>query len=270
MSPLNDEGPGRSRAPRPRSAERRWLHHAAHATHVGHAAAAAAVLLGGLGDDRLGGEDVLRDRRGVLQRRARDHGGVDDARADQVDHLAGGGVQALARGGLADVVDDDRALVAGVLRDLAERLLERADDDLRARLLVLDVERVEIDRTDRLEQRDAAARHDALLEGGAGGLQRVLDAVLLLLHLRLGGRADLRAASLEGAAGGQQTLHHPVLYLLHLLLGGRAGLHDGNADGELGEALLELLAIVVRVGVLDPRLGLVDPALDALLLTVTL
>ena len=40
-------------------------------------------------------------------------------------------------------------------------------------------------------ERDAAARNDALLEGRPGGLQRVLDAVLLLLHLRLGGGADL-------------------------------------------------------------------------------
>src|SRR5215213_9905432 len=231
MRPLNDAGPGRSRAPPSRSAERWCLHHAAHAAHVGHAAAAAgAVLVGRLRDDGLGGQDVLGDRGRVLQRRARDHGGVDDARADQVDHIAGGRVQALAGGRLAHVVDDDRALEAGVLRDLAERLLERADDDLRARLLVLDVERVEVDGADRLEQRHAAARHDALLEGRAGGLQRVLDAVLLLLHLRLGGRADR---------------------------------HDGDAAGELGEALLELLAVEVRVRGLDLRLDLVDAALDA-------
>src|SRR4051812_8430157 len=235
MRPLNDAGPGRSRAPRSRSAERRCLHHAAHAAHVGHAAAGAgALLLGRLRDDGLGGEDVLRDRRGVLERRARDHGRVDDARADQVDHLAGGGIQALAGGRLADVVDDDRALEAGVLRDLAERLLERADDDLRARLLVLDVERVEVHGVDRLEQRDPAAGHDALLEGGPGGLERVLDAVLLLLHLRLGGRADL---------------------------------HDGDAAGELGEALLELLAVEVRVRGLDLRLDLVDAALDGVPVT---
>src|SRR3712207_7798107 len=56
----------------------------------------------------------------------------------------------------------------------------------------------------------SAARHDALLEGRAGGLQRVLDAVLLLLHLRLGGRADL---------------------------------HDGHAARQLREALLELFAV---------------------------
>ena len=80
-----------------------------------------------------------------------------------------------------------------------------------------------------LQQRDAAAGHDALLERRAGRLQGVLDAVLLLLHLRLGGRADL---------------------------------DDGDAAGELGEALLQLLAVEVRVGVLDLGLDLVDAALD--------
>src|SRR5829696_1408410 len=206
-----------------------------HPRHVGHAAAAgAALLVGHLGHDRLGGEDVLGDRRGVLQRRAGDHGGVDDARADQVDVLAGGRVEPVAGLGLLDLVDDDGALEAGVLRDLAERLLERAHDDAGARLLVVDVEDVEVDGVDGLEQRHAAARHDALLEGRAGGLQRVLDAVLLLLHLRLGGRADL---------------------------------HDGDTARELREALLELLAIEVGVRVLDLGLDLVDAALDGLPVT---
>src|SRR3954470_21761401 len=208
------------------------LHHAA---HVGHAAAAtAAILLGRLGDDRLGGEDVLGDRRGVLERRAGHHRRVDDAGADQVDVLAGGRVEAVALLGLADLVDHDRALEAGVLRDLAERLLERAQDDPPAGLLVVDVDDVEVDRVGGLEQRHAAARHDALLEGRAGRLQRVLDAVLLLLHLGLGGRADL---------------------------------DDGYTARELREALLELLAVEVGVGVLDLRLDLVDAALDAVAVT---
>src|SRR4051812_1717898 len=212
---------------------RRYLHHP---RHVGHAAArAAAVLLGHLGHDGLGGEDVLGDRRGVLERRAGHHRRVDDAGRDEVDVLAAGRVEAVAGLGLAHLVDHDGALEAGVLRDLAERLLERAHDDPGARLLVVDVEDIEVDGVDGLEQRHAAARHDALLEGRAGGLQRVLDAVLLLLHLRLGGRADL---------------------------------HDGDAAGELGEALLELLAVEVGVGVLDLRLDLVDAALDGLRVTV--
>jgi hypothetical protein len=62
---------------------------------------------------------------------------------------------------------------------------------------------------------DAAAGEDALFDGGAGGVQRVLDAGLLLLHLDLGGGADVDL---------------------------------GDAAGELGEALLELLAVVVAGG----------------------
>src|SRR4051812_34069935 len=209
------------------------LHHAA---HVGHATAhaAAAILLRDLGDDRLGGEDVLGDRGRVLERGARHHRGVDHAVADQVDVLAGGRVEADALVGLADLVDDDRALEAAVLGDLTQRLLERAQDDAHAGLLVVDAGGVEVDGLGGLQQGDAAAGHDALLERRAGRLQGVLDAVLLLLHLRLGGRADL---------------------------------HDGDTAGELGQALLQLLAIEVGVGVLDLRLDLVDAALDAVRLT---
>jgi putative effector of murein hydrolase LrgA (UPF0299 family) len=58
-----------------------------------------------------------------------------------------------------------------------------------------------------------------------------------------------------------------VLALLQLDLGGRADLDDGDAAGELREALLELLAIPVGVGVLDLGLDLVDPARDLVLLT---
>src|ERR1039458_5603932 len=217
------------RAAKERPAEpgsRSSLHHSA---HVRHATAAAAVLLWHLGDDRLGREDVLGDRGGVLQRRARDHRRVDHAGRDEIDDLVGGGVEAVALLGLAHLVDDDRALEPGVLGDLTQRLLERAQHDLRAGLLVLVLDQVELDGGTCLEQRDTAARHDALLERGAGGLQRVLDAVLLLLHLGLGGRADL---------------------------------DDGDTARQLRETLLELLAIEVRVGVLDLGLDLVDPALD--------
>ena len=55
------------------------------------------ALFGLVGDDGLGGEEQRRDRRRVLQRRAGDLGGIDDAGLDQVLVLAGGGVEALAR-----------------------------------------------------------------------------------------------------------------------------------------------------------------------------
>src|SRR5439155_9341793 len=98
-------------------------------------------------------------------------------------------VQALALGGCADLVHDDGGLETRVVGELAERLLERADDYLRPRPLVRIAEAVQLDRRDSAEERDAAAGDDALLERRAGRLDCVLDAVLLLLHLRLGGSA---------------------------------------------------------------------------------
>src|SRR5207237_10073253 len=78
----------------------------------------------------------------------------------------------------------------------------------------------------------AAAGDHALLDAGPSGRERVLDAVFLLLELDLGGRADLQ---------------------------------DGDAAGQLGEALLELLAVEVRSGVLDLELDLADARLDGIL-----
>src|SRR4029079_14377048 len=115
---------------------------------------------------------------------------------------------------------------------LAHRLLERAQDNPRARRLV-DFETLDADSVDSPQQRDTAARHDALLEGCTGGLQRVLDAMLLLLHLGLGGSADL---------------------------------DHRDAARQLRETLLELLPIEVGVGVLDLGADLADPALDLRLL----
>jgi hypothetical protein len=86
------------------------------------------------------------------------------------------------------------------------------------------------------QQGHAAAGDDTLLDGGLGGRHGVLDAVLLLLELHLGGGADLE---------------------------------DGHAAGQLGEALLELLAVVVGVGVVDLGLDLGDAALEVLLAAAT-
>ena len=67
---------------------------------------------------------------------------------------------------LADRVDDDRALPAGVERDLAERLLERAAQDVDAGRLV--AERLDlVEGGDRVDRTDAATGDDALLDGGA-------------------------------------------------------------------------------------------------------
>ena len=81
-------------------------------------------------------------------------------------------------------------------------------------------------------QRGAATGDDALLDRGLGRRDRVLDALLALLERRLGGGADL---------------------------------DHGDATGQLGQPLLELLAVPVGIGRLDlrPQLGLA--CLDGLL-----
>src|SRR5918995_721576 len=78
-----------------------------------------------------------------------------------------------------------------------------------------------VERRDGLHECRATARDDALFDRCTSGRKRVLDAVLLLLELDLCRGADL---------------------------------DDGDAAGQLREALLELLAVVVRGGLLDLRL----------------
>src|SRR4051812_47509208 len=209
--------------------------HAAHATVATRHGRSGLLWL--VGDDGLGGEEERRDGSGVLQRRAGDLGRVDDAGLDQVHVLAGGGVEAPAGVRVADLLRDDATLEAGVDRDLLQRGLERDAHDVgTGRLVTLEVELVERDGRG-LRESDATTGDDALLDGGLGVADGVLDTVLALLELDLG----------RGA-----------------------GLDDGDATGQLGQALLQLLAVVVGVRLLDLGADLVHPALDLLGVTRTL
>ena len=68
------------------------------------AAAGRLLVLRLLGDQRLGGEHEARDRRGVLQGRADDLDGVDDASGDEVFVLAGRGVETEVAGSFLDLL----------------------------------------------------------------------------------------------------------------------------------------------------------------------
>src|SRR3954449_12332461 len=209
--------------------------------HAAHAAVAAghgrSVLLRLVGDDGLGGEEERRNGGGVLQRRTGDLGRVDDAGRDQVHVLAGGGVEAPAGVGVADLLRHDATLEAGVDRDLLQWRLERDAHDVgTGGLVTLELELVERDGGG-LRESDATTGDDALLDGGLGVPDGVLDAVLALLELHLG----------RGA-----------------------GLDDGDATGQLGQALLQLLAVVVGVRLLDLGADLVDATGDLVGVTRTL
>src|SRR3954452_19885960 len=152
--------------------------------HAAHAAVAAghgrSVLLRLVGDDGLGGEEERREGGGVLQRGAGHLGGVDDPAGDEVHVLAGGGVEAPAGVGVADLLRDDATLEAGVDGDLLQRRLERDAHDVgTGRLVTLQLELVERDGRG-LRESDATTGDDALLDGGLGVADGVLDAVLAL------------------------------------------------------------------------------------------
>src|SRR5262249_23467242 len=127
----------------------------------------------------------------------------------------------------------DRAVLARIEGDLARRERDRLTDDLDAVLLVLVLGADALEGFDRAQQGDAAARQDAFLDRGAGRVHGVIHAVLALLHLDLGRAADA---------------------------------DHRDAARELGETLLELLAVVVRGRLLDLRLDLGDARLDVGLL----
>ncbi len=84
---------------------------------------------------------------------------------------------------------------------------------------------------DGADQRHAAAGDDAFLHRGAGGVQGVLDAGFLFLQFRFGGGADVDL---------------------------------GHAAGQLGQAFLQFLAVVVAGGAFDFAADLFDAALDGL------
>src|SRR5690606_7273355 len=160
-----------------------------------------------------------------------------DTCSEQVLVDVGLGVEAVTDGEVTHLVDDDAALEAGVDRDLLERRLDRElHDRSTGRLVALEVERLER-RLAGLDESHATTGDDALFDGRLRVAHGVLDAVLALLELDLGRRARL---------------------------------DDGHAARELGKALLELLAVVVRVRVLDLGADLVDPALDLRLVAATL
>src|SRR5207253_8023158 len=72
----------------------------------------------------------------------------------------------------------------------------------------------------------------------------------------------------DARAGGRECVLDAVLLLFQLHLGGCADLDDGDAAGELRETLLELLLVEVAGGLFDLRLDLLDAGHDLFLLAV--
>ena len=165
------------------------------------------------------------------KRRTGDFGGVDDACLEQVLELAGHGVEAdpafFALGPAGSTTAPSRPALEAIQRIGSSRALLTIVAPVASspsrRLGQL------VDRGPAAQQRQASAGHDAFLDGGFGGRNSVLDAVLLFLQLDLGRRADP---------------------------------DNGDAAGQLGQALLQLLTVPVGIRVFDLALDLGNASLD--------
>src|SRR2546427_7187465 len=212
------------------SFQRSWIDvplvHAAHTTAARHRR--FLLVFRNIADERFGGEEQRRNGRRVLERRAHDLGRIDDARFHEILVRVGERVEALFVLHLAHFLYDDRSLLARIGRNPAGRLLECALDDVDADLLIA-TELQAVEHSRRPNQRHAATGDDPLFHGRLGRVHRVLDSRLFLLHLSFGGRADL---------------------------------DDGDAADQLRQPLLQLLAVVVRRGVLDLGAELFHAPLD--------
>src|SRR5436190_788194 len=112
---------------------------------------------------------------------------IDDALGEHVDVLAVLGVEAVGILILfEDLADDDGPVLARIDRDLARRPAERLAHDLDAGLLVVVLHPQLLQHLGGAQQRHAAARQDAFLDRGAGGMHGIVHAVLALLDLDLG------------------------------------------------------------------------------------
>src|SRR5207302_8130045 len=117
----------------------------------------------------------------------------------------------------------------GIDRDLAGRRGQRLAHDLDAGLLVVVLGAQPLEVLGRTQQGDAAAGNDAFFHGRTGRMHRVINAIPALPHLDFGRAPDA---------------------------------DHRDAARELGQALLQLLTVVVRGGFLDLRLDLRDAGFD--------
>src|SRR5439155_2075752 len=186
-------------------------------------------LFRNLRDQCFGGEQQARDGRGILQRRARDLGWVDDPGLHQIGVFISGNVVAFVAFALLHFLDDERAFAARVVGELTRRLFNRAAHNRHPDFLIGFEVFDAIQRFLGTEQRDTAAGYDAFLDRRTRGVQRVFDPSFLLFHLGLGRSADV---------------------------------DDCNAACEFRQALLQFLFVVIAGRLFNLTTDLSDAALD--------
>src|SRR5699024_6124188 len=157
------------------------------------------------------------NRGSVLQSRAGDLNWVVDASFHQVNVLAGLSVQALAVRQGRNLVSDNARLETSVESNLLQRSRQCRANDVRTGCLITG-QLEGIQSSSSLQQRYATASNDALFNSSLCVADCVLNAVLALLEFNLSCSANLQ---------------------------------DCDTAGELSQALLQLLTVVIGIGVVD-------------------
>src|SRR5580704_13116117 len=210
------------------------LVHAAHTAATRHTAAgsrtcALLVVFLDVGHQSFSGEHQTGDRSCVLESETRNLGWIDYASLNQVTVLAGVGVEAeVVVFRFANAANHHRAFVSGVVNDLTHGLFESALHDVDANGFVI-VQLELFERRDAANQRYAAAGNNAFLDRRACGVHGVLNTSLLFLQLGLGGCGDF---------------------------------NYGDAAYQLGQTLLQLLAVVIGGSVFHLCANLSNAAFD--------
>ncbi|CAH1981570.1 unnamed protein product [Acanthoscelides obtectus] len=128
-------------------------------------------------------------------------GRIDDAPLVHIDILSVERVVPVIAILLLDLGNDRSAIYASIARNRHTRHLQRPLDDLDADVLVIVGGLDGVQALGAAQQSGAAARHDALFDCCAGGVQSVGDAVFLLVHFHFAAAAYFQ----DGHAGCQAS-----------------------------------------------------------------
>src|SRR6185436_9562402 len=172
------------------------------------------------------------DRYRVLQREARDLGGIHDAELHQIAVLFGCGVIAEVAYSLAHGIEHDGGVAAAVADDLPERLLDSARKNSETRRLILVHGWRRGYRLAHAQQRHTATGYGALEHGRPRRVERIV---------------------------------HPHHSFLHFDFARSADLDNRDTAGELCDTLFDFLSVVVRLRVLDHRSQRLNAIGDVLL-----
>src|SRR5690606_23306284 len=181
-------------------------------------------------------QDQSGNRGGILQRRTGDLGRIDDADFHQFAELTCGGVVAEVTLAFVHLCHHNGRLLTRVADDGAQGGLQGTADDIDARILVRVIALEAIQCLASTQQRDTASRDNAFFYSSTGGMERIV---------------------------------HAILFLLHFHFGGRAHFDDSHTAGQFRDPLLQLLTIVVARSFLDLSLDCFHTSLDTRLFTCT-